>query len=56
MLGKVFAPSPALAFARKGVDKNTFFVILNFELNFLLEVPEMILLATLNPKIYIVIG
>ena len=56
MLAKVLAPSPGLYLLEKVLTKDTFFVTQHFELNFLLEVPEIILLATLDPKIYIVIG
>lgn len=35
--------------------EDTFFVIPHFELTFLLEVPKIILLTTLNPKINFVI-
>ena len=54
MLGKVLAPSST--FIRKVLTKeDTFFVIPHFELIFLLEMPKITLLATLNPKIHVVI-
>lgn len=35
--------------------ENTVFVILHFDLTFLLEVPEVNVLATLSPKVHVVI-
>lgn len=56
MLGKVLAPSSGLTLLGKVLTKeDTCFVIPHFELTFLLEMPEIILLATFNPKIHVVI-
>ena len=53
MLGKVLAPSST--FIRKVLtEEDTFFVSPHFELIFLLEMPKITLLATLNPMIHMV--